>query len=88
MRWPSLIGVVIGLIAIWPVMRDWLLPGPHESHLALRLRIPVSPAALQILDCSKETLPDRDADDVACLTQFVGSLRRSCRGVRPVVRDQ
>jgi hypothetical protein len=34
------------------------------------------PAALQVLDCAKNPLPDRDADDVSGLSQFIGALGR------------
>jgi hypothetical protein len=47
-----------------------------------------SPSALQILNSAKNTLPDRDADDVAGQTQFIDPLGGSRRGVRPVVCDQ
>jgi hypothetical protein len=43
------------------------------------------PAALQVLNCAKDALPDRDADDVVGQTQFIDPLGGSRRGVRPVV---
>jgi hypothetical protein len=49
---------------------------------------PLSPTALQVLNSAQDALPDHDPCYVAGLTQFVGPLGGSCRGVRPVVRDQ
>ena len=50
--------------------------------------IPSPPAALQILDCAKDALPDRDSHDVARLVQFIGTLSGPRRGVLAVVSDQ
>jgi hypothetical protein len=45
------------------------------------------PAALQILDCAKDALPDHSSYDVAGLAQFIRTLSRPCGRVLAVVSD-
>jgi hypothetical protein len=79
-----------------PVGRVLPFLGPAGSCVAANAHalaasvvgVSLSPAALQVLDCAKDALPDGDADDVANQTQFIDPLGGSRHGVRPVVCDQ
>jgi hypothetical protein len=48
----------------------------------------LSPAALQILNCPKDALPDHDSYDVAGLAQFITTFGCPCRRVLAVLSDQ
>jgi hypothetical protein len=49
---------------------------------------PRSLAALQILDCTEDALPDGNSYDVASLTQFISTFGCPRRRVLAVVSDQ
>jgi len=48
----------------------------------------LSPAALQLFNGAKNTLPDGDADNVAYQAKFVHPLGSSRSGMWPVMRNQ